>query len=195
MKRDLETNLLELGLIDESLLSACAAAAAELPVLPLEMLEHPEPEAVRLVPWAVVDEYRILPLRMVDGNLVIGVSKPLDAGKLRDLGFLLGVTFSPHYMLDFRLAMGLQNLFGIPMNRRQTALQKRLAPDYVRSDSPLVVPAFIAFAKFIRAYVLTVGTFVVPLFTMNSDNSFPVASIPETMCVTAAPVDVAPTIR
>ncbi len=137
---DLATNLLELGLVDEIVIAAYAARALDLPGLAPDLVETAAPEAIKLVPWETVNTHRILPVGIDGDQMMVAVSQQLSDRAFEDLSFLLNVEFVPHFILDFRLAMGLHRYYGIPISPRLRALQQRLAPHFELETAPLVPP-------------------------------------------------------
>ncbi|MDD5309702.1 MAG: hypothetical protein PHU25_20490 [Deltaproteobacteria bacterium] len=137
---DLATNLLELGLVDEHVLLKYVARVVRLESLEPGLLEGPDAQAVKLMPWQVVNDHRIVPIRIENDTMIVAVSGPLKGGALDEMGFLLGVSFEQRVALEFRIAMALLRLYGIPMAPRLTALQKKLEPGFSLAGPPLVPP-------------------------------------------------------
>ncbi len=137
---NLETNLLELGLVDEQVITKYAARAIGLPVLDLNLIENAESSAIKLVPWETVNTHRMLPIRIDSDKMTIAVSDQLSEGIFEKISFLLGVEFIPFYVLDFRLAAGLNRYYGIPIAARLRALQQQNMPDFKPDQTPVVTP-------------------------------------------------------
>ena len=137
---DLATNLLELNLVEESVLTKFAAKSFGLPLLERALVEAPDENAVKMMPWAAADEHKVVPVRLEGDKMVLAVSSPLPENALAEVGFLLGVEFVPKFVLEFRLAILLNRCFGLPMTKRLISLKKRLAPEAVL-DAPPIVPA------------------------------------------------------
>lgn len=140
MGGDLATNLLELGSADENTLTKYAAEAFGMPLLERSLLESFDEKVVRMMPWEAVNEHKIAPIRLEGNKMILAVSAPLPKDSLTDIGFLLGVEFSPRFVMEFRAAVLLNRCFGIPVPKRHIAVQKRLAPDAVLDLPPLVPP-------------------------------------------------------
>ncbi|MCP4679555.1 MAG: hypothetical protein GY854_29505 [Deltaproteobacteria bacterium] len=137
---NLETNLLELGLVDEQVVAKYAARALGLPVLDPNLVEAAESSAIKLVPWETINTHRVLPIRIDSDKMTIAVSNQLPEGVFEKVSFLLGVEFIPHYVLDFRLAAGLNRYYGIPVATRLRVLQQRNMPDFKPDQTPVVTP-------------------------------------------------------
>jgi hypothetical protein len=136
---DLATNLLELGMIREELLTAYIARVVRMPVLDSALLDAIPPRVLATIPWQIVNERRVVPVRLQNNALAIASSGPITVAALDDIAFLLSADIVPHLVLEFRLAMALQRYYGIPMSIRTGALQRKLAPDFP-TDAPPVVP-------------------------------------------------------
>ena len=87
----LDTVLLELNVVPENVLSAyCAVIHGLEPATRAEVLEVPG-EVLRLVPAAVADRHRMVPLAFAARTLQVAVASPLDPETEQQLAFLLGV--------------------------------------------------------------------------------------------------------
>ena len=137
---DLATNLLELGLVEESALAKHAAAAFGIPPLERSLADAPDEAAVKMMPWAAADEHKVVPMRIDGDKMILAVSSPLPENALAEVGFLLGVEFVQRFVLEFRLALLLNRCFGIPVSKRFVTLRNRLAPEIVLDAPPLVPP-------------------------------------------------------
>jgi hypothetical protein len=135
---DLATNLLELGMVREDVLAEYVARVVRMPVLPSAKLDNLDSRMLSLLPWGVVNERRVVPIERRGNSLTVAASGPITVAALDDISFLLSVEISPHLVLEYRLAMALQRYYGIPMNGRSTALQRKLAPTYPVDAKPIV---------------------------------------------------------
>ncbi|MBW2275841.1 MAG: hypothetical protein JRF63_00025 [Deltaproteobacteria bacterium] len=137
---DLATNVLELGLVDEGVLADYMGRVARLPVIPFEHLSSLDQRVVKMLPWHVVNERHVVPVRIHGNSMIVATSGPLPAGALDEVSFLLGVEITPHLTLEFRLWMAMNRYYGIPVPARMTGLQRKLAPEFVPDQSPTVSP-------------------------------------------------------
>ncbi len=135
---DLATNLLELSIADERQIAKYVGQAFGMPVLDPSVLDAPDENTVRMLPWTAAEEHRIVPVRIEGDRMIVAASAPLREADLSEVAFLLGLEFAPHLVLEFRLAMALKRAFGIPMSDRFTALSKRLFPDASLDLPPIV---------------------------------------------------------
>jgi hypothetical protein len=136
---DLATNLLELRLVDETVLTEYAARSFGLPVLGRELLNNPDIDAIKAVPWYLVDAYRILPVKIEEHRILLAVSSPVVSRALQEISHVVGLDPHPHFALDFRLDMSLNRIWGIPTTPRLKALRERFAPEF-RPDQPPLIP-------------------------------------------------------
>jgi hypothetical protein len=136
---DLATNLLELGMIREEALVEYIAQVVRMPVLDSLLLDSVPPRVLATIPWQIVSERRVVPVKLHGNSLTVASSGPITVAALDDIAFLLSADIVPHLVLDFRLAMALQRYYGITMSSRNAALQRKLAPDFP-ADAPPVVP-------------------------------------------------------
>ena len=61
---DFATNLLEMNLVDEVVLSKYLGRVVRLPVFPSEYLLSTEPSIIEMLPWKIVNERRVVPVRV-----------------------------------------------------------------------------------------------------------------------------------
>ncbi len=136
---DLATNILEMNLVDEVVLSKYLGRVVRLPVFPSEYLLSTEPSIIEMLPWKVASERRVIPVRIKDDVVTVVTSGPVPRGTLDELSRLFGMKVEPNLVLEFRLAMALNRFYGIPMVARLAAIQAKLAPEFV-PDQPSLVP-------------------------------------------------------
>jgi len=135
---DFATNLLEMNLVDEVVLSKYLGRVVRLPVFPSEYLLSTEPSIIEMLPWKVANERRVIPVRIKDDVVTVVASGPVPRGTLDEISQLLGMKIEPNLVLEFRLAMALNRFYGIPMVARLAAIQKNLVPEFVPDQPPLV---------------------------------------------------------
>ena len=137
---DLATNLLELGLVDEVVLADYLGRVLRLPVYPAEYLMAVDQGVLRMMPWKVATEHRIVPVKVHGDKMVIAAAGPVPRGALDEASFLLGMELIPNLVLEFRLAMALNRYYGVQMPARLASLQRKIAPDFEVDASPVVAP-------------------------------------------------------
>lgn len=136
---DLVTNLLELALVREHLLTPLLAESHELPSAPVGELP-PAPDALmQLVPAELAARHSFHPLDESAGILTIAVSEPLPAEVEADLAFSLGVRIEQCVAPLVRIRQALSRDYGAPLDRRMLRLVAKLEgrPD----PSPSSLPA------------------------------------------------------
>ncbi len=135
---DLATNILEMNLVDEVVLSKYFGRVVRLPVFPSEYLLSTNPSIIEMLPWKVANERHVIPVRIKDDVVTVVASGPVPRGTLDELSRLLEMKIEPNLVLEFRLAMALNRFYGIPLPARLAAIQAKLAPEFVPDQPPLV---------------------------------------------------------
>lgn len=136
---DLVTNLLELGLVAEYLLTPLLAESYGLPPAPIGELRQAPEELMRLVPSELAARHSFYPLEESNGILTIAVSEPLPAEVEGDLSFSLGARIEQRAAPLVRIRQALARDFGAPLDRRMLRLVAKLEG---RADpSPSSMPA------------------------------------------------------
>src|SRR4029453_918371 len=74
---DLPTNLLELGSVDEAMLTVILAESFALEPAPAGKLPAPSPEVIRLVPTELAQRHCLFPLAQPGRQIVIATADPL----------------------------------------------------------------------------------------------------------------------
>ena len=83
--------LLKIRAIEENLLLEALAIQFEMPWLPHLELNQVDHEWIKKVPIHFARRYRVLPLKVDDGALVVATTDPLETAALDDLRLLLGM--------------------------------------------------------------------------------------------------------
>jgi general secretion pathway protein E len=83
--------LLKLRMIEEDLLLQALAVQFELPWLPHLEVAQVEHEWIKKVPIHFARRYRVLPLKMEEGAILVAITDPLETTALDDLRLLLGM--------------------------------------------------------------------------------------------------------
>jgi general secretion pathway protein E len=83
--------LLRIRAIEEDLLLQALAIQFEMPWLPHLEVSHVDHELIRKVPIHFARRYRVLPLKVEDGAIIVGTTDPLETAALDDLRLLLGM--------------------------------------------------------------------------------------------------------
>ena len=83
--------LLRIRAIEEDLLLQALAIQFEMPWLPHLEVSHVDHELIRKVPIHFARRYRVLPLKVEDGAIIVATTDPLETAALDDLRLLLGM--------------------------------------------------------------------------------------------------------
>ncbi|MBK9002146.1 MAG: HEAT repeat domain-containing protein [Myxococcales bacterium] len=136
---DLVTNLLELALVSEHLLTPLLAESHDLPAAPIGELGQAPAALMALVPGELAQRHSFYPLAEEAGILTVAVSEPLPAEVEGDLSFSLGVRIDQRVAPLVRIRQALSRDYGLPLDRRMLRLVAKLEG---RADpSPSSMPA------------------------------------------------------
>ena len=136
---DLVTNLLELALASERLLTPLLAESHDLPPAPIGELSRVPEQLMHLVPAELAARHSFHPLGENAGILTIAVSEPLPAEVEGDLSFSLGVRIEQQVAPLVRIRQALARDYGVALDRRMLRLVAKLEG---RADpSPSSMPA------------------------------------------------------
>lgn len=135
---DLPTNLLELGAVDEGVLTGILAESAGLDAAPFGRLEAPSPAVLRLIPTDLALRHAIFPIAQPGRVLIVAAAEPLSTAVLDDLGFALDLEISTRISPLVRVRQALAEHYGVPLERRFARLVARL--DGLRDPNPSAMP-------------------------------------------------------
>lgn len=124
---DVETVLLEMGVVPENVLAAYRAAVYEHPMATREDVEAVADDVVALVPREVALEHRIVPMRLDERTLHLAAHEPLSEEQAERLGFLLGFELEVHVACEVRIAAALAHRYGAEIAPRMQRLVDRVA--------------------------------------------------------------------
>ncbi|MBK7580241.1 MAG: HEAT repeat domain-containing protein [Myxococcales bacterium] len=135
---DLVTNLLELALVSEHLLTPLLADSHGLEPAPHGELPRATDALMSLVPPELAGRHAFYPLDEVAGILTIAVSEPLPAEVEGDLSFSLGARIEQRSAPLVRIRQALSRDYGVPLDRRMVRLLAKLEgrPDPSPSSMP-----------------------------------------------------------
>jgi hypothetical protein len=118
------TNLLELGIVDESQLAAALTRAYGIPCISGDV--EPEPAAIDAVSAALAERFNAVPLQLEGKRLRVAVSDPRDFGKLDELAFAIGKSVVPVLAAESRVWSLLRRFYGIDVHLRGLAVADEL---------------------------------------------------------------------
>lgn len=123
---DLETCLLELGVLPEDTLTAYCAALHNLPPAPRASLLEVDPRAVAMVPRASAEAWGVVPLRVEKNKLVCVAQGAVPTATVRALEGASGLPVELRVVTPFRLAWALSQRYGVALSSRFARLASRL---------------------------------------------------------------------
>jgi hypothetical protein len=122
----LDTNLLELGVVDEQRLTEVLVRAADLPLGPPELMTSAGPPLATLFPQALAEKYGMVPLGVARRQLSLLVRYPLNLLVLDEISFLLSRPIRPYLAPEVRVQELLARVYRVPLPARYQALLAKL---------------------------------------------------------------------
>lgn len=132
---ELDTALLELDLAPENVLAAYRAATFGLDAVGRGELLRVEAAVIACVPAKLAQRYRIVPIAMQEGLLILAASSPLSSDALDQLEASAATEVALRIATEARIDAALDRHYGIPMSER---MQKLVAALDVRNPGALV---------------------------------------------------------
>jgi hypothetical protein len=114
----LATNLWELRLVDGKRLTELSAELLGVPVADPKVANEAPADVRRLFTQQFVEEYRVLPLRVVGAVLQVATAEPWDMLMLGRAAHHAGYPVEPHFLAEVPLAALLEKLYDIPTSAR-----------------------------------------------------------------------------
>jgi len=124
----LDTNVLELGLVDEARLTEALAALHKLPAADAELLQRRDPRVVNLFPLRLVRKYQALPVYMAGRVLHVLACERLHPLIVEELSFLLSLEIKTHIVCQARLQVLMHEWYEKELEPRFLRLAGRLGP-------------------------------------------------------------------
>jgi hypothetical protein len=123
---NLDTVLLELGLLRENEMNAyCAAVFGLLPGTRDEVMQAPI-GTIRVLPREFAVRHRVIPVARTEDAVVLAVDRPLPEATLREISFELGIDPVQRVTCSVRIEAGLSKHYDIEMTTRMRYLNERL---------------------------------------------------------------------
>jgi hypothetical protein len=119
----LGTNLVEMGLVEEEDLARVLNEKMGVPHVELADLHSVPGEILSLVPFEMVQRYRVLPVAVKGKKLTLAMEDPSDFSALDDIGFVTGLVVVPRVCSELRLALALERYYGIKRTLRYIPVQ------------------------------------------------------------------------
>jgi hypothetical protein len=123
---NLDTVLLELGLLRENEMNAyCAAVYGLLPATRDEVMQTAI-TTIRVLPREFAVRHRLIPVARTEDAVVLAVDRPLPEATLRDISFELGIDPVQRIVCSVRVEAGLARHYDIEMTARMRQLSHQL---------------------------------------------------------------------
>src|SRR5512142_3153358 len=123
----LDTILLEMGALNEDRLAEYLSLASGLPPADRNLYDYFDPRAVQVCPRELAEEFRVAPVAFDGDALRVLVSDPVDLGQLESLATRIGAPIQPFVVPEFRFALIVERLFGVPTPSRYLSLAAKQA--------------------------------------------------------------------
>jgi len=137
---DIDTALLELNAAPENVINSYRAAIFGVPAASRQHLMNAESNTLLAVPREIAERYRIVPLWIDQGVLVIAVATPPSVRVMEELDAVLSVRLAIRIATEMRIEAALATHYGIviPGRLRQLAEQlEKKEPGALRPVAPL----------------------------------------------------------
>ena len=123
---NLDTVLLELGLLRENEMNAyCAAVYGLLPATRDEVMQTAI-STIRVLPREFAVRHRLIPVARTEDAVVLVVDRPLPDATLREISFELGIDPVQRIVCSVRIEAGLSLHYDIEMTARMRQLNQQL---------------------------------------------------------------------
>lgn len=133
------TNLLELGIIDETQLAAALTRAYGVPCIAGDV--EPEPAAIEAMSAAFAERFGAVPLQLEGRRLKVVISEPGNIPKLDELAFAIGKTIVPVLAAESRVWSLLRKFYGVDVHLRGLAVADDLESAAADSSGGSALPA------------------------------------------------------
>jgi hypothetical protein len=107
----LETHLLKLGYVSESVLGEALTDVAGVPFASWEHLRTAAPAALEAMPVRLIERHRVCPFRLEEGRLRIATLAPREAVAIREIEVATGFVVEPWITIESRLYQALTRHF------------------------------------------------------------------------------------
>lgn len=131
---DLPTILLELKMLDERVLVDYMSKVVGVPILPLDMYDDVDVSAGQFISKDTAVACKAIPVKKGD-QLFVAVTGPLAMDSVQKLAEESHLPVTAQLVLEFRFSILMNQVYGVPLTARMTALQKKLIPDFLGRKS------------------------------------------------------------
>lgn len=143
----LETQLIKLGYVSETVLGEALTEISGIPFASWMRLRAATPSALQAMPLALIERHRVCPFRLDDGRLRIATLSPRDAVAIREMEVATGLVIEPWIAIEPRLYQALERHFRVRFEETKgitlpqaTAQGPRVRPKSVAEGQPAAPP-------------------------------------------------------
>jgi HEAT repeat protein/type II secretion system (T2SS) protein E len=129
-----DTNVLELGLLDEQILTQALSAIHRLPVATRELLSKRDPRMINLFPARLAKKHQVVPVTMSGRSAFVLSSARIHPLVIEEIGFMLSLAVKTHMVCEARLQGFLQKWFRVEIEPRYSVLVDRLGKFDIKPD-------------------------------------------------------------
>lgn len=131
-----DTNLLELGVVDERRLQPYLERAFGL-ANRVDVLGEPAPRALERLPRRQAESFRVVPFRLAGRTLDLVVADPTDVRALDEVGLITGHRIQVNVATEARVHWHLHRAYHVPLpGRLASILEGRVRPRPARRSRP-----------------------------------------------------------
>jgi hypothetical protein len=136
-----DTNLLELGVVDERRLQPYLERAYGL-ANRIDVLGEPAPRAIERLPRRQAETFRVVPFRLSGRTLDLIVADPTDVRALDEVGLITGHRIQVNVATEARVHWHLHRAYHLPLpGRLASILEGRVRPRPARRSQPFAAQA------------------------------------------------------
>ncbi|MCG8455558.1 MAG: hypothetical protein MI919_04690, partial [Holophagales bacterium] len=122
----LGTNLIELDLMREEVLSEALGRLRSTKTASVQELERIPASVIKLIPEKLARRYRLVPYLVKGNTLFVASTDPGDALREDEIGFLTSLLVRTSIALEIRLHIALRQYYGVRLEGRMLTLARRL---------------------------------------------------------------------
>ncbi len=122
----LDTNILELGLLDEQILTEALGRVHGLPLASRELLARRDPRMLNLFPSRLTKKHQVVPIAMGGRSVFVLTSSRIHPLVAEEIGFMLSLAVKSHIVCEARLQGFLRSWFDVEIEPRYAVLLDRL---------------------------------------------------------------------
>ena len=132
----LGTNLIEMGYIEEDELARVLSEKLRVPCVDPDDLMNIPLSVIAIVPLEMVEQYRVVPLRLENRRLFLVMGDPSDLPAIDQIAFRTGLVIVPMVAPEIRLMMALEKYYDIKRELRYLPVSKGVGGRNVCSYQP-----------------------------------------------------------